>query len=252
MQKPILFASDLHLTDADPATAEAFITFLRGPARNAGALYLLGDIFEYWAGDDDDDRFNIDIANELQAVSEAGVPVYLMHGNRDFLLGETFAAAAGARLLEDPYQLDAFNRRLVLSHGDALCTDDAAYQQFRATVRQPAWQAMFLGRSLAERRAEIARVRAASEAAKQVKAMEIMDVNPIAVATLLAQYPGAHLIHGHTHRPARHVHEVQHAQRQRWVIPDWHAGCGGYLQLEENGLKFVGVNQDAAWGDIRV
>jgi UDP-2,3-diacylglucosamine hydrolase len=247
MSKPTLFASDLHLSDTDPATVDAFIDFLRGPVRNAAALYLLGDIFEYWAGDDDDDPLNGQIASELKAAADAGVAVYLMHGNRDFLLGQQFAAAADATLLADPHRIDAFDRSLLLSHGDALCTDDLAYQQFRATVRQPAWQAMFLGRSLAERKAEIAKVRMASEAAKRDKAADIMDVNAIAVSKLLADHPGTHLVHGHTHRPAMHQHEVQHALRQRWVLPDWYAGKGGYLQIDEDGLKFVGIRQEAAW-----
>ncbi|QNM95843.1 UDP-2,3-diacylglucosamine diphosphatase [Chitinimonas koreensis] len=248
MTRPLLFASDLHLSDSDPATRAAFAEFLHGPARQAAALYLLGDIFEYWAGDDDDDPFNAGVAAELRALAEAGTAVHLMHGNRDFLLGPAFAAAAGATLLADPTLVEIGGRRLLLSHGDALCTDDAAYQQFRATVRQPAWQAAFLARPLGERRAEIARIRAASEMAKREKALDIMDVNPYAVTTLLAQYPGAHLIHGHTHRPAMHHHEVQHGRRERWVLPDWYGGTGGYLEADQDGLRFVGINQDAAWG----
>jgi UDP-2,3-diacylglucosamine hydrolase len=181
-------------------------------------------------------------------LADSGVAVYLMHGNRDFLLGEQFAKAAGATLLADPYPIDAFGRALLLSHGDALCTDDLAYQQFRATVRQPAWQAMFLGQPLANRKAEIAKVRMASEAAKRDKAAAIMDVNDVAVGKLLADHPGTHLVHGHTHRPAMHRHEVQRALRQRWVLPDWYAGKGGYLVADESGLSFVGVNQEAAWG----
>ncbi|GAB3243991.1 UDP-2,3-diacylglucosamine diphosphatase [Chitinimonas naiadis] len=248
MPKPLLFASDLHLSDSDPATVQAFLAFLQGPVREAGALYLLGDIFEYWAGDDDDDALNLDVAAALKSTAERGIDIFLMHGNRDFLLGDAYAARAGARLLPDPTLIDAFGRPLLLSHGDVLCTDDAAYQQFRITVRQPAWQAAFLANPLAARKAEIARIRAASEMAKQGKASEIMDVNTYAVSRLLAQYPGAHLIHGHTHRPQRHEHEVRHALRQRWVLPDWYGGKGGYLQADENGLRYVGINQEAAWG----
>jgi UDP-2,3-diacylglucosamine hydrolase len=247
MSKPLLFASDLHLSEGDPATVAAFVEFLRGPARQAAALYLLGDIFEYWAGDDDDDPLNLQIANELNALSASGVSLYLMHGNRDFLLGEHFARAAGAALLADPCAIEAYGQRLLLSHGDALCTDDVAYQQFRTLVRQPAWQAQFLARPLADRKAEIAKVRMASEAAKQGKAAEIMDVNPLAVNRLLAEHPGCHLVHGHTHRPGRHSHEVQHAYRQHWVLPDWYAGKGGYLRADEGGLTFVGINQEALW-----
>jgi len=248
MTRPILFASDLHLSDGDPKTVEAFLAFLHGPARHATALYLLGDLFEYWAGDDDDDALTQEIAGELKQLADHGVAIYLMHGNRDFLLGKDYAHRAGATLLPDPTVIDAYGRPLLLSHGDQLCTDDAPYQQFRQMVRQPAWQAAFLARPLAERKAEIARIRAASEAAKQVKTSEIMDVNSYAVGRLLASYPGAHLVHGHTHRPAHHQHEVQHALRQRWVLPDWYAGVGGYLEAGENGLTYRGINQEAAWG----
>ncbi|WP_269533059.1 UDP-2,3-diacylglucosamine diphosphatase [Chitinimonas sp. BJYL2] len=245
--KPVLFASDLHLSDSDPETVTAFLAFLAGPARQASQLYLLGDVFEYWAGDDDDDPLNTRIAAALHALASQGTAVSLMHGNRDFLLGHDYARRCGATLLDDPVLIELAGRPLLLSHGDALCTDDLPYQQFRQMVRQPAWQAAFLGQPLAARKAEIARIRAASEAAKQAKAIEIMDVNATAVVTLLAQYPGAHLIHGHTHRPASHRHEVQHGLRQRWVLPDWYAGKGGYLAADERGLTFHGINQDAAW-----
>ncbi|MGQ5523930.1 UDP-2,3-diacylglucosamine diphosphatase [Chitinimonas sp. PSY-7] len=247
MPQPILFASDLHLSDADPATTAAFIEFLQKPAREASALYLLGDIFEYWVGDDDNDALNWRIAAELRVLSDQGTAVFLMHGNRDFLLGQQFATAAGATLLNDPHLLDAFGRKLVLSHGDVLCTDDTAYQQFRTTVRQPAWQAAFLARPLAERKAEVERIRAASEIAKKQKAAEIMDVNLQAVATLFAKHAGADLIHGHTHRPAQHQHELAEDVRERWVLPDWYAGKGGYLKLAEAGLSFVGINTEVTW-----
>lgn len=247
MNRPYLFASDLHLSESDPQTVDAFLTFLRDTAIHAHSLYLLGDIFEYWAGDDDTDPLNARIAAALAAVSQGGTAVFLMHGNRDFLMGEAFATQAGGVIINDPTLIEAWGRRFVLSHGDLLCTDDVAYQQFRATVRQPAWQAAFLGQPLANRQAEITRIRQASQAAKRSKSSEIMDVNQAAVSKLLAQHAGAHLIHGHTHRPAQHTHEVQHGLRQRWVLPDWYAGKGGYLHLDENGPYFVGINQDAAW-----
>ncbi|QDQ27815.1 UDP-2,3-diacylglucosamine diphosphatase [Chitinimonas arctica] len=245
MSKPLLFASDLHLSESDPATVQAFVDFLKGPAREAQALYLLGDIFEYWAGDDDDDPLNAYIAAELNALAAQGVQLYLMHGNRDFLLGADFAASAGLTLLADPTMISAMGQTLLLSHGDALCIDDSAYQQFRRMVREPQWQAAFLARPLQARKDDIARIRAASEMAKQSKASEIMDVNPGAVATLLARYPDAQLVHGHTHRPACHRDEKQRAQR--WVLPDWYGGKGGYLRADATGLTFVGINQDAVW-----
>ncbi|PHV09929.1 UDP-2,3-diacylglucosamine diphosphatase [Chitinimonas sp. BJB300] len=247
MPKPILFASDLHLSDADPATTAAFLAFLHTQVQTASALYLLGDIFEYWIGDDDQNALNGQIAGELRALAKNGVSIFLMHGNRDFLLGPQYAAAAGATLLDDPFILNAFGHKLILSHGDVLCTDDTAYQQFRATVRQPAWQRTFLARPLAERRAEVERIRAASELAKKDKASDIMDVNPHSVANLFVQHTGADLIHGHTHRPARHQHDLAQGTRQRWVLPDWYGGEGGYLQLDETGLSFVGINTNATW-----
>lgn len=250
--RPLLFASDLHLCDADPATVASFLAFLSGPARDAAALYLLGDVFEYWAGDDDDDALPRRIAAALSELEASGVPVYLLHGNRDFLLGQDFAARAGLTLLPDPTPIDAYGRLLLLSHGDQLCTDDKPYQAFRRTVRDPAWQAAFLARPLAERRAEIARIRQASEAAKREKPVEIMDVNQEAVGRLLADHPGHHLVHGHTHRPARHQHEVQHALRQRWVLPDWYSGAGGYLVAGPDGLYLVAVRQDAPWAKFTV
>lgn len=236
MTRPLLFASDIHLSDADPATLASFVGFLRGPARTAQALYLLGDIFEYWAGDDDDDPLLAAIANELAALAEQGTAIFIQHGNRDFLLGPAFAARAQATLIADPYPLADFDQRFLLSHGDALCTDDLAYQAFRRTVREPAWQAAFLAQPLAARKAEIAKLRAASRDAVREKASAIMDVNDFAVATLLAKHPGSHLIHGHTHRPAMHTHEVQHGIRRRWVLPDWQHGKGGFLCCSADGI----------------
>lgn len=239
MNKPTLFASDIHLSDAEPLTVQCFVAFLRGPAREAAALYLLGDIFEYWAGDDDNDPLALDIQAELAALSAAGVALYFMHGNRDFLIGSQFAGRACGTLLPDPTLIEVGGLRLILSHGDALCTDDVKYQAFRTMVRDADWQASFMARPLADRKAEIALIRTASAQAKREKSMEIMDVNPFAVAGLLAGFPGAHLIHGHTHRPGQHSHEVQHALRQRWVLPDWHAQRGGYLLLDDAGLHLI-------------
>ncbi|WP_374355391.1 UDP-2,3-diacylglucosamine diphosphatase [Chitinimonas sp.] len=247
MSRPILFASDIHLSESDPTTIEAFTEFLQGPARQASALYLLGDLFEYWAGDDDDDALNQRMADQLCALAQGGTAVYLMHGNRDFLIGADFARRAHATLLPDPYCIEAFGLNLLLSHGDQLCTDDLAYQQFRHMVRNQAWQAQFLGLPLPVRKAEIAKVRMASESAKQEKAADIMDVNASAVSKLLAAYPGHHLVHGHTHRPSLSRHEVQHGLRQRWVLPDWYRGKGGYLQVDDNGPMFVGARQEASW-----
>lgn len=237
MTAPVLLASDIHLSEDDGDTVAAFLHFLQEVAPQAHALYLLGDLFEYWAGDDDDSPLIQQVSTAFQALARTGVAVYLMHGNRDFLMGSTFAHRSGATLLPEPYFLHLAGRQFLLCHGDTLCTDDKAYQQFRALVRQPDWQAQFLARPLAERLAEIAQMRRASQQANREKSSAIMDVNPLTVSTLLASHPGTHLIHGHTHRPGQHPHEVQHGLRCRWVLPDWYRGKGGYAVLDTQGLR---------------
>ncbi len=221
-RQPALFISDLHLCEERPATTRAFFAFLEGPAREAGALYILGDLFEYWVGDDDAEApFNREVSAALAALSANGVEVSLLVGNRDFLLGTRFAERAGLRLLPDPSLVEAEGRPLLLTHGDLLCTDDLAYLAWRAQVRDPAWQRGFLARPLAERKAVVEDLRRRSEAAKQEKSSEIMDVNAAAVADLLREWGYPTLIHGHTHRPARHVHEVDGRSCERWVLADW-------------------------------
>lgn len=223
---PALFISDLHLSEDCPETVAAFLDFLRGPARGAGSLFILGDLLEYWAGDDDlEAPFNRRICAALRELAEDGVQIFFMTGNRDLLAGGDFTRAAGARLLADPAQVsfgpDA--APLILSHGDALCTDDVAYQAYRRQVRDPCWQASFLAQPLAARKAFIEGLRQKSEAAKREKSMAIMDVNAAAVEALLRTHGHANLIHGHTHRPARHEHVVDGRVRLRWVLSDWHS-----------------------------
>jgi len=218
----VLFISDLHLCEERPETVRALLAFLRGPARGAAALYILGDLFEYWAGDDDDVPLHRVVAAALAELSEGGTPIYFIAGNRDFLLGERYAREARLQLLPDPSLLDIGNTPVLLSHGDMLCTDDEAYQAFRRQVRDPAWQRDFLRRPLDERRQLIEGLRRHSDAAKREKAMEIMDVNTGAVEMLLRQHGYPTLIHGHTHRPACHLHVVDGHARERWVLPDWH------------------------------
>lgn len=219
---PALFISDLHLAEDRPQTTAAFLRFLAGPAAAAGSLFILGDLFDYWAGDDDDTAFNGWICRALHAVSESGVALYFMAGNRDLLAGDGFARAAGLQILPDPTLVRLGECPVLLSHGDAQCTDDVAYQAYRKQVRDPVWQAGFLAQPLAERRAFIERVRAQSEAAKREKAMTIMDVNPAAIEALLREHGHPTLIHGHTHRPARHEHLVDGRRCERWVLADWH------------------------------
>ena len=220
--------SDLHLSAQRPAVTQAFLHWLQGEVSQAEALYILGDFFEAWVGDDvlDDQQYGAEfrpVVEALRHLSAQGVRLYLMHGNRDFLIGKRFAEACGLQLLADPTMLAAGNRRLLLSHGDALCTDDTAYQQFRAQVRNPQWQQVFLGQPLAARIAFAAQARDQSQQSKAMQAMEIMDVNPLAVADLLRahDYPDL-LLHGHTHRPGLHTLHLDGHICQRRVLGDWH------------------------------
>lgn len=226
----ILFASDLHLSPRSPGATRLFLQFLAGPARDADGLYILGDLFEAWVGDDDvGDPFNAGIVAALRDAADAGVTIGVLHGNRDFLLGDGFAAAAGAALLPDPHVLSTPEWQFVLTHGDALCTDDTDYQGFRAQVRSPEWQAAFLARPLAERRAIAAQMRAQSQSAKGDKAAAIMDVNPGATDDFLRHHGYATCIQGHTHRPGRHDHIVDGIHVERWVLADWSETRGEYL-----------------------
>jgi UDP-2,3-diacylglucosamine hydrolase len=231
-----LFISDLHLQASHPRTAEAFFRFLAERAAHAERLYLLGDIFEYWAGDDDlDDPFNRSVATALRRVSDGGTAVYWLGGNRDFLVGTGFADAAGLTLLPEPHVATIGGRQVVLVHGDAQCTDDVKYMAFRAQVRDPAWQSQFLAMPLAQRKAIIAGLREGSRAAHGEKSYEIMDVTPAAVAALHADTGTDVIIHGHTHRPA--LHEAD--GKRRYVLPDWELDAdpvrGGWIAIDEDG-----------------
>ncbi|RQO36206.1 UDP-2,3-diacylglucosamine diphosphatase [Herminiimonas sp. KBW02] len=233
-----LFVSDLHLQAAMPRTTQAFFNFLQQHAVHTRQLYLLGDIFEAWAGDDDlDDPYYQQVVHALKRVSTSGVEIFWMAGNRDFLVGTRFAEATGIRLLPDPYVSTIANRLLVLTHGDAYCTDDAAYMQFRAQVRQPEWQQNFLAQPLAQRKAIIENLRAGSRAAQRDKSYDIMDVNQEAIAGLFRLSGSATMIHGHTHRPAKHDYQIDGAARIRYVLSDWdldHAPAerGDWLALD--------------------
>ena len=234
-----LFISDLHLTEERPAANEQFIEFLEGPARSARALYILGDLFEYWIGDDDlDDPFNAVMAGLLARLTAGGVALYLMHGNRDFLLGERFCAMSGARLLADPSVHDIDGVRTLLVHGDTLCSDDVDYQNWRHTARSPEWQQQFLAKPRAERRAMVRGLRDKSKAVIQEKPADIMDVNADAVAQALRAHAAPRLVHGHTHRPGRHALTLDGRPAERWVLPDWY-GSGGYLEIGRRGPRLV-------------
>lgn len=234
-----LFIADLHLSSDRPRVTQAFLDFLARIAPQAEALYILGDLFEAWAGDDDlDAPLNRTVADALAA---SGAAVYLMHGNRDFLMGEAMARACGARLLSEPVLLDLYGTPTLLLHGDVLCSDDVAYLAFRNQVRDPAWQAGFLAKPLAERKQAISAWLAQSREAKMEKRPEIMDVNPQTVAETLRVHGYPRLIHGHTHRPARHLHRVDGRECERWVLPDWCERGGGYLRCDEHGCQAVNL-----------
>jgi UDP-2,3-diacylglucosamine hydrolase len=236
---PALFISDLHLTEERPEANERFIDFLEEKARSAEALYILGDFFEYWIGDDDlGEPFNAVVAGLLSDISRKGVQVSLMHGNRDFLIGERFCAATGARLLPDPVVEDIQGEKTLLMHGDTLCTDDVEYQGWRRKARDPAFQAGFLAKSLPERRRAIVQMREKSKEVVQGKSAEIMDVNDGAVREALRRHGVRRLIHGHTHRPGRHAVDVDGKRCERWVLPDWY-GRGGYLEVDRRGARLV-------------
>ncbi|AKU12921.1 UDP-2,3-diacylglucosamine hydrolase [Azoarcus sp. CIB] len=217
-----LFIADLHLADQCPDNTRAFLALLAGQAREVGALYILGDLFEYWAGDDDrDSPLTREIGEALATLASRGTQIGFVAGNRDFLVGEHFARDAGLIILADPTVVDLDGRRVLLTHGDSLCTDDHAYQAFRQQVRDPQWQRAFLARPLEERKRVIEGLRRHSETAKQEKAVDIMDVNAAAVDALLRAHDYPTLIHGHTHRPARHLHQVDGRACERWVLSDW-------------------------------
>lgn len=236
-----LFISDLHLTPERPAANDRFFRFLDRIAAGAAELYILGDFFEAWVGDDDlHEPLHAGIAAALRRLTDAGLRLYLMHGNRDFLLGEAFCRAAGAGLLAEPAVIDLGGVPTLLMHGDTLCTDDLDYQRFRRMVRDPAWQAAFLARPIAERHALARELRARSERVKGEKRAEIMDANADAVAEAFRRHGVSRMIHGHTHRPARHEHAVDGRCCTRWVLPDWY-DTGGYLACDQDGCALRGL-----------
>jgi UDP-2,3-diacylglucosamine hydrolase len=219
---PTLFISDLHLDESRPHIVELFTQFLAGEARSADALYILGDFFESWIGDDDDSALAKDVAASLRDLRDRGVPIFFMHGNRDFLLGADYAARAGMTLLPDPTIIELGRERILLMHGDTLCTDDVDYQKFRVLVRDPQWQRQFLAKPLTERRAFAAHAREESRRQTSAKPEQIMDVNPAAVMAAMREHGVRRLIHGHTHRPATHQLNLDGHAAERIVLGDWY------------------------------
>jgi UDP-2,3-diacylglucosamine hydrolase len=230
---------------AEPRRLDAFarfLEFLRG--QDINALFVLGDLFDAWPGDDFlGDPFADRVASLLKAQSDAGMVLYFMAGNRDFLIGEGFSGASGVAILPDPSAFMIADRPMLLSHGDLLCTDDLAYQNFREEVRQSQWRERFLAQSLDQRQRVVAELRVASEHAKTQKADELMDVNAAAVEALLRSHANATLLHGHTHRPGRHDLTIDELLRERWVLPDWDLDAtpprGGGIIAKDRRLSLV-------------
>jgi UDP-2,3-diacylglucosamine hydrolase len=248
-----LFISDLHLCADRPAITQLFLEFLKRDGRTAEALYILGDLFEYWVGDDATEFPDMaPIVRGLRELSDSGVPLFAMHGNRDVLLREGFERATGVRLLPDPTVIDLYGWPTLISHGDYLCTDDVEYQEFRRMVRDRDWQDRFLARELDEREAVIRTYREVSRNNTATKSLEIMDVNEDAVRDAMRQHDVTRLIHGHTHRPAIHEFELDGAPAKRIVLGDWYEQ-GSVLRCTSTGCELQGLRYDTSrQGDARV
>ncbi|MGH8378387.1 MAG: UDP-2,3-diacylglucosamine diphosphatase [Gammaproteobacteria bacterium] len=235
-----LFISDLHLDPARPQITQLFLDFLKTEARAAEALYILGDFFEIWLGDDDPDPHHARVIAGVRELANRGVPVYFMHGNRDFLIGERFARAAGCTLLPDPHLVNLYGLPTLLMHGDTLCTDDVEYQAFRKMVRDPARQQAFLAKSVEERRIFMTQARAATRLHSQTKAEFIMDVNQQAVEHEMKRYGVTRLIHGHTHRPAVHEFQSGGTGKMRIVLGDWYEQ-GSMLKVDKTDTRLLSL-----------
>ncbi|MGH8162722.1 MAG: UDP-2,3-diacylglucosamine diphosphatase [Rhodanobacteraceae bacterium] len=235
-----LFISDLHLDDVRPRIVAQFERFLATQARETRALYILGELFEAYIGDDDDAPLPARAAVALKSLSDHGVPVFFIAGNRDFLLGDDYARRAGMTILDDGTTINLDGTPTLLLHGDILCADDMVYQTFRAQVRDPGWQQAFLARPLAERRAFAQNARDASRAHTSQTDMAIMDVNQSSVEGALRKAGVTRMIHGHTHRPAIHEFTLDGASAQRIVLGDWYEQ-GSVLQVDARSFKQTGL-----------
>ena len=231
-----LFISDLHLEPGRPEIGEQFLAFLAGPAREADALYILGDLFEAWVGDDDPNPYYGGMKTALRELVDSGVPVFFMHGNRDFMIGEDFAVETGITLLDDPHPIELHGDKVLLSHGDAMCTDDVEYQQVRAMTRNADWQAMMMQKSVEERVAFAAQARKQSAAHGAMTSDDIMDVNQDAVEATIREHGCDILLHGHTHRPAVHPFHVGNRPVHRIVLGDWY-DQGSMVEWDADGPR---------------
>ena len=235
-----LFISDLHIDASRPPIVRQFLKFLELEAARAEALYILGDLFESWIGDDDADSAQTAAIAGIRALTSSGVPCFVMHGNRDFLLSERFCRDSGAEILSDPLIVTLYGERILVMHGDALCTDDRAYQRLRATVRDPDWQDRFLNLSVKARRALAGAARAGSQAHTAAVEYAITDVNAHSVAQALRGSGLTTLLHGHTHRPAIHAIRVDGRACTRIVLGDWY-DQGSLLRWSENGPELINL-----------
>lgn len=229
-----LFISDLHLCDQQPQITRSFIKFCENKARGARALYILGDFFEYWLGDDAIDKTAKAAQQALSKLKQSGTEIYFMAGNRDFLLGQQFADSCGMQVIQEPHIIELSGEPILLVHGDAECTDDEPYQQARKMLRNTEWQQQFLLKSITERIEFAQQARMQSKEHTQNSNAEIMDVNPQAIDELFSKHQVNTLIHGHTHRPAIH----KHGGKQRMVLGDWHHQTS-YLEWDGSNFQLV-------------
>lgn len=236
MSRRTLLISDLHLEQGRPDITAALFAFLERNAATCGALYILGDLFEVWIGDDDVTELSTTVANALKRFHEAGADIFIIHGNRDFLLGPSFATSCGATLIADSTAIDTPIGPVLVLHGDDLCTDDVEYIKFRNTVRQEPWQQDFLSKTLTERRAFADQARQQSQQATSSKENTIMDVNAAAVSQRLLETEQKLMIHGHTHRPQVHELELGGGSARRVVLGDWDSH-GWYVEIDTDGLR---------------
>jgi UDP-2,3-diacylglucosamine hydrolase len=237
-----LFISDLHIDASHPAIVGQFLSFLATEARHADALYILGDLFESWVGDDAPDSAQSAAIAGLHLLTSQGVPCFVMHGNRDFLLADQFCRTSGALLLPDPLVVTLYGEPVLVMHGDALCTDDRAYQRLRATVREADWQRQFLALSVASRRALADAARVGSQAHTRAVEYAITDVNAESVAVAMRNAGTATLLHGHTHRPAIHSFQVDGRPCTRIVLGDWYEQ-GSLLRWDHNGPELKSLSR---------
>jgi UDP-2,3-diacylglucosamine hydrolase len=240
MSARALFVADVHLCESRPAASARFFSFLRDTAPDASALYILGDLFEAWVGDDDlKSPLHLAVMHHLSALAEQGVQTLFMHGNRDFMLAGHYASLCGMQLLPDPVVIDLFGTPTLLTHGDTLCTADTDYQRYRRVVRHPLVIKILNALPLTLRHALARRARSGSEQAKTQKTYAIMDVDSVAVTELFTQYGVQRMIHGHTHRPAHHQYIVNDKNYERWVLPDWYGDGGGYIVCDTDSCRLI-------------